>query len=359
VATTTAPTANVGFSPLDEALELVEKHWSPETVGLIVWLSGLMPYRQVTEVLSRVGRLHVSESSVWRLAQRWGKRMTAVLEAEEAEVKAAAREWSTPGGRETTPEQMGLAVDGAMMCLREEGWKEFRVGCVFDVAQESPSTSESNVESVLGHAVHISYRAQLSSAEAFGWPMWTEAHRRNWHKARDTLVLGDGATWIWKLRDDHFPGSEMLVDWYHATEHLGQAKQLRCPEGGADSSRWHNALELALYQGHADRVARSIERAAQEASDEATATALEKEAQYFRNNQRRMQYQDCRNAGWPIGSGMVESGAKQLKGRVAGPGMRWSRRGANNILTICATVRTGQQRFSSVWASALANSPDS
>ena len=66
-------------------------------------------------------------------------------------------------------------------------------------------------------------------------------------------MLGDGAKWIWNLRDAHFPYSETLVDWYHATEHLGTAKQLCYPESTPQATRWNNALELALFQGHADR----------------------------------------------------------------------------------------------------------
>ena len=116
-------------------------------------------------------------------------------------------------------------------------------------------------------------------------------------------------------------------------------------------------MELALYQGHADRVARSIKHAASVVKDPSISEALQKEATYFRNNQRRMQYQDCRNAGWPIGSGMVESAAKQLKARVSGPGMRWSRSGANHIVTICAVSQSGSNRFANVWAVA-SRSPD-
>lgn len=50
-------------------------------------------------------------------------------------------------------------------------------------------------------------------------------------------------------------------------------------------------------------------------------------AGYFRNNQHRMNYLELREEDWPIGSGVVESGAKQIKARLCGPGMRWSRKG--------------------------------
>jgi hypothetical protein len=58
--------------------------------------------------------------------------------------------------------------------------------------------------------------------------------------------------------------------------------------------------------------------------------------------------------GFPIGSGVVESGAKQFKARFSGPGMRWSRTGAENLLPIRAAVLS--DRFDQMWAAAK-NSP--
>ena len=45
---------------------------------------------------------------------------------------------------------------------------------------------------------------------------------------------------------------------------------------------------------------------------------------------------------WPIGRDMVESGANQFKARFSGPGMRWSRQGAENLLPVRATVLSGR-----------------
>ena len=70
-----------------------------------------------------------------------------------------------------------------------------------------------------------------------------------------------------------------------------------------------------------------------------------------------MQYQDCRDAGWPIGSGMVESGAKQFKARGTGPGMRWRRPGAQRVLAVRSAFLTGPDRFDVLWDRAYTNSP--
>ena len=51
---------------------------------------------------------------------------------------------------------------------------------------------------------------------------------------------------------------------------------------------------------------------------------------------------------------MVESGAKQFKARLAGPGMHWSRAGAERLLPIRSAILS--DRFDQAWRSAY-NSP--
>ena len=60
-----------------------------------------------------------------------------------------------------------------------------------------------------------------------------------------------------------------------------------------------------------------------------------------------MQYQEFREEGYPIGSGTVESGIKQFKARLTGPGMRWSRPGAERMLIIRAAVLA--DTFDALW----------
>ncbi|MCA9967889.1 MAG: hypothetical protein KC423_26775, partial [Anaerolineales bacterium] len=96
-------------------------------------------------------------------------------------------------------------------------------------------------------------------------------------------------------------------------------------------------------------IAAHLEACAAEKSP-AVADALEAEAGYFANNQTRMAYQEQQLAGYPIGSGMVESGCKQFKARFDGPGMRWSRSGAERLLPIRAAVMS--QGFDAAWEQA-------
>ena len=241
---------------------------------MMTWLNGQLPYKRVCQVLEEIGGIQVSTSSNWRMGQVCGTALQAEQQREAARMKAQAREWSTPGGKPQPGERMGLAMDGAMMNLREEGWKEFKVGCVFEVVLKEHQDVRTGDRGMFGHAIQNSYVAHLGGPEAFGWQVWTEAQRRGWVQACDSVVIGDGAPWIWNLQAEHFYTSVAVVDWYHATEHLGSAMQLLYPEGGISATRWYNRQEEALYLGHADDVARDLNAVATQTSEQATSTII-------------------------------------------------------------------------------------
>jgi hypothetical protein len=232
-----------------------------------------------------------------------------------------------------------------MIHIRDEGWKELKVGSVFDVEVRPTRDQETGDWIDLAHAVRNSYVAHLGGPEIFGQMVWAEAARRGWERAADTEVVADGAPWIWNLAEDHFYDSRWVVDWYHGTEHLAAAARLLKGEESLAKTRWLKARKTTLFEGHAARIALELEVAA--GHHPAIAEALRKQAGYFRNNQRRMQYQEMREDGWAIGSGMVESEAKQFKARFAGPGMRWSRSGAEHLIPVRAAIMSG--RFEELW----------
>lgn len=341
----------MAFSPLDEQWELKDGGWSEGLLRNAVWLSGLVAYEEVETILERVGQVAMSDSSVWRKTQVWGKRLERVLEAERRQANAPPIRWERPQPAEERG-RMGAAMDGCMVYILDEGWKELKIGCVFDVVVR-PSLDEETKEYVeQAHAVNNSYVAHLGGPEPLGEKLWAEAHRRGWEGAKDTQVLGDAAPWIWNQAALHFGDSQQTIDWRHAQSHLATAAHLYKGEGTLASQRWFHAQSTALYQGHAARIATEITAAAEEQA--AMAESLLTEAAFFHSNHRRMQYLELRENHWLIGSGMVESGAKQFKDRFTGPGMRWSRSGAEHLLPIRSAIMS--DRFDRLWQQAR-NSP--
>jgi len=147
---------------------------------------------------------------------------------------------------------------------------------------------------------------------------------------------------------EHFFDSRQAVDWYHATQHLATAGKLLHGEDTPAARQWFREQEEALFQGHARRIASHLRQAAPVSPH--PAEDLQREAGYFADHQRRMQYLELREDGFPIGSGMVESGCNQFRARFAAAGMRWSRPGVERLLPVRAAIMS--RRFDELWKAA-------
>ena len=332
-----------------------DAHLSEGLAKQVLWLLGLLPDDQVERVMQRVAGLALSDSSIWRRGVTWGERLRAVTEAEAALAQALPRAGVVQRGESHSGPRMGVSMDGTMLHLRDEGFKELKIGAVFAVESRWETPKEGGDAKLVGRAVHTTYVGKLGSPEALGALVWAEAHRRGWLRALDTMAVGDGAVWIWNQVRLHFGYSLQVVDWYHAKQHLHAAAGLAYGEGSPEALRRAQRLETPLYQGQAWQVAEVIDGWAAKHEGE-TGKALRTEAGYFRNNKNRMQYLDMQEQGWPIGSGMVESAGKQFGMRMAGPGMRWSRKGAERMIPLRAAILS--QSFDHAWSLTYTSPPN-
>jgi len=320
----------------------------------MVWLSGTeKSFAQAEDVMRRIGHLEVSDSSVWRRKERWGERFKEVEKAEREQANIL-------GGAEAfrarvlgSQQRLGVSMDGAMVYIRNEGWKELKVGCCFEIEVYPTRVRDAGDWEDLAHATHNQYVAHLGGPEELGQKLWTVAKARGWEGAYDQQVIGDGAPWIWNEVQEHFYDAQQVLDWYHATEHLSSVAILLHGENTPAAKHWYKETQTALYQGEAEAIAQDLTLAAQ-TYPEAVATEVCKEAAYFETHKRRMHYQELREDKYVIGSGMVESGGKQFKARFCGPGMRWNRSGIERLIPIRAAVMGGT--FDSRWHTVY-NSP--
>jgi hypothetical protein len=186
----------------------------------------------------------------------------------------------------------------------------------------------------------------LGGPERFGVKLSVETQARGWHVAQQSATIGDGAPWIWNLANKDYAASAHVVDWYHAKQHLFSAAQVTCPDQPDHAAVWVEQHADLLYAGHADLIANRLLALAILAKPDGKAK-LETEACYFSANHQRMQYRDFQLAALPIGSGTVESGAKQTKQRISAAGMRWSRRGLENLLPLRAALMSNA--FDHLW----------
>jgi hypothetical protein len=291
----------------------------------MVWLSGLLTYEQSSAVLERIGHRLIPSASIWRQTQRYGARMEAQEQA--AQQHLSIERVVLPLHRDYTIPRKGLSMDGGMVNIRGEGWKEFKVGTIFEVVQRWERDPTTRELLQIPHGVGMVYAAALGSVSDFSPAFWKLALEQHIPEADDTSVTADGSEWIWNLVMDYFPDTLQIIDWFHVCQHLFEAASALFPDEPDHAQRWYTHSLDDLFRGSAASIADHLEHA-----------GLPEHAHYFRVHQRRMQYQDFRDDGYPIGSGTVESAIKQFKARLAGPGMRWSPSGARQMLLLRASA---------------------
>lgn len=342
------PAARVGLFPLSVQLQVIDERFSPGVVRHALRLAGSVPYEEAAEILAQIGMIEISASTIWRRLQAWGQQFAVLEEKERVRANALPERWQPPSRAEKADQRMGVAMDGFMVPILAEGWKEMKLAVVFDLELCRGRDERTGDYGLIPRAVGSSYVAHLGGPEVFGELAYAEAHRRGWEHAQDTQVVADGAPWIWHQVALHFGESRQLVDWYHGKQHLAEAARLLKGEDTPAYTRWLNSRATTLYQGHADRIARELERAAP--TKPAATEALRREAGYLRQHQKRMNYLEMREDNWVIGSGMVEGGAKRYQARFCGPGMRWSRQGAEHLTPVRTAILSG--RFDERWLAA-------
>ena len=142
--------------------------------------------------------------------------------------------------------------------------------------------------------------------------------RMGFLEAPQTVFLADGAHHNWELQQTHFPGAIPILDYYHAAQHLAAfCNLLPATLCTSHRERW----STMMYEGEVLQMIHEMKRALGKVTDTDQAW---KQINYFTNNQERMDYPRYREAGWPIGSGLVEGQCKFVVGRrFKGNGMRW------------------------------------
>jgi hypothetical protein len=330
-------TAKPGVFPLDEGLGLGSGVYSAELAQQMVYLAGLLTFEQSAAVFERIAGRHIPSSSIWRAVQEHGERL--YLHLEHTAQQTAPERLVLAEARADHTQPKGVSLDGGMVNIRDEGWKEFKVGSVYDIELRLERESATQELLEMPHAVNIAYTAVLGDVAAFAPALWRIAVAKGLPTAQESCVTADGAEWIWNLAADFFPDSVQIVDYFHAKQHLASAAQALFPDQTQQAQTWLHSHTEMLFQGQVHSITTPLDKA-----------GLPEHSHYFHTHERRMNYLEFREAGWPIGSGSVESEVKQYKTRLTATGMRWSRPGAQRMFVLRGAVL--DHSFDSLWPAA-------
>lgn len=339
-----------GRAPLDERLGVGPGSVSPGLSRAACRLGIEAPFGEASDVLGEVLQIVVDPEAVRRVSEGIGQVAETETQAAIARVKRGEEPWAGAEVERPTSPVLAVAVDGAQVHL-DDAWHEMKVGVVAPLGPKT-SVDEETGRTVLRRG-EASYGAGLEAAEEFWYRVYVEACRRGLGSLAVlvVVVLGDGADWIWRYaaRFLAVAGVEVveIVDVYHAFEHLWTVANAVFGTGTAQAAGWVEPLKRRLLQEGASAVLAALAELV--ANDELATDEVRKATAYFTEHAARMDYPRFLARQFPIGSGAVESACKTLvEARQKGAGMRWSRTGAQAIVTLRALHRSG--RWPAFWA---------
>jgi hypothetical protein len=288
--------------------------------------------------------------------QRWAEKLGAVVVADrDAQVQAFER-GHRPSGPADRPRLLVVGMDGGRVQTREKSgengsrWREDKVGTL-TTYQPGDGTPEHRPQPLA-----TTYVATMEATEAFGKLLRVEAERRGLRAAETVLVLGDGGNWIDPLSEREHLHDQRIVDYYHAAEHLYAAARAALGRESPEATKLAEQLKDALWDGQLDQVIATLQQQAERLGPpqdgdgpEHPRRVLANNVGYFQTHGRHMDYPRYRRRGWPIGSGVTESGVKQFNKRVKGTEQFWSLPGVETILALRALWLSQDDRWQRYW----------
>jgi hypothetical protein len=307
----------VGFSPLDEQLGLVAGSLPPSIQEQLVDLAIWMPFERALQRLKRSTGVQISEATARRHTYTMGAAAQAVQNAE-------ASKPSSPSGQAEARDKMIVSTDGAMVSLLKGVWAEVKTVAIGKV---EPDQSEEGV-----HSTHISYFSRMADAQTFTEQASCELLRRGVDQASEVCAVMDGAEWIDGFLDWQCKDALRILDFAHAAEYVSQIGQLAQAAGAVLPANWLQKQLHELKHEGPTTVLQEVRRLRDEHPD---VEEIGKKVTYLEKRERRMQYPHYRAAGWPIGSGIVESGHRVvMQARLTGAGMHWAPAHVNPLLAL-------------------------
>jgi hypothetical protein len=286
-------------------------------------------YRGAAEVASKWGSA-TDDATVHALVQRVGQK---------AEEQREQRLQAVPAERcpKRQPSELGvLLVDGWQVRHRGPGWgaqrtqqnrvewHEMKMGVYYQVEQ---AVVKENGRAELAEKVVVS---TLGEPVELGQRLHWEALRAGLGRAKQLEMLGDGAAWIWNLKDQRWADAVEVLDFYHGSEHVWELG--RTLHGESQAAVWVEPLLHQLRHGQEGKALRKI--AGLSAPKGSRGKTVRREQNYFTGQEHRMKYQQIADRGWPIGSGAVESACRQRQCRFKRPGQFWTAQGLRHLCAL-------------------------
>ena len=332
-----------GIAPADAELRVAGAELTPAAREVAALAGTLTSFAEAAEKsLPKMSGLRLSESTVERATEAAGASVGERLG--NGEVFGEAKPWSWP--TDSQGRTVGyVSLDATGVGIQGPGAKAAE-GRMVDVGMIFAAGAD-------GRPARIRALAGLYDRPELGEQMRRQAAQAGLESAEVWVGLTDGGNGLDEFLRVYFPRAEVILDFYHAAEHLNDLAKCLHPgdEGlaGEVAGRWCHQLK---HEGGAAVLA-ALEALNLKGRKASVRECHRLVSGYVRNNLFRMDYPRCQANGWLIGSGHIESACKGVVGwRLKGNGMRWSESGADAVSHLRALFKSEKSQWDAFWASA-------
>jgi hypothetical protein len=324
-----ARNAGRGFFPLDEELRLLPGKLTPYGHERLVRLSGWMPFEKASELFEDFMGVQVSKI----VSQRYTEAAGAIYEQiQHEQVRSLQKKMPRATAR---PKKLQISADGAMVRLLHGVWAEVRTLVIGEVQPPVRERGENVV-----HTRNLSYFSRKVSSQEFELLCLAEMHRRGVENAEAVAAVMDGAEWEQSLTDYHCPRAVRILDFAHAAEHISQMGEFLHGAHSTENKAW---LDEHLHQLKHEGPKKLLLEFQKLRRKYPQAQPIASNLAYLKKREPHMQYPTFQSQGWPIGSGIVESGNKLVvEARLKGAGMHWAEQHVNAMLAIRNILCSGR-----------------
>jgi hypothetical protein len=319
-------TCRKGQFPLDRQLGLRPNALSAEVTRLAALVGVQLPFQTGSELFGALTLVDISDQAMRKATQTVGQRV-ASQEAQGQQTAVDPAELLRRQREKRRPLRLYGSIDATKVHIRDAGehrWRDLKLGAWYEARGKPPTTPDGEWRIV---AENISYYADICPAVKFGDLFWSTGVQRDAQLARELVFLGDGAEWIWNLVDAHYPDAIQILDWFHATEHLMPVAQA-IASSDAERLHWVAQMRDLLWHGLVADVIVALRQLQTSHADD----VIRLTANYYETHQHRMRYKQFRDQGYQLGSGTIESAAKQIgMMRMKVPGAIWNEDNARHV----------------------------
>ncbi len=334
-----------GHFPWDQQLGLHARKLTLAAEEIAALAGTLTDFDEASQwSLQRMCGFALSESTVERVTEEAGLRLKELLEEGETVGNGVPYSWHRDARGQTCAyvslDATGVPQQGPGGALAE--CRMAYVGKVYNPVcgeRTKPAKPEP-----------ARYLAAICDLQKIGLLLRRQATAVGFDNAQQQIALSDGGAGLEDVFRQRFPRAEVILDFWHAREHLVKLAHEIFPGNEANRTSWIEARSHQLRHEGGRSVLAILE---QFDLSGASATARQSHAEhlgYFRNHVHKMDYPRYRANGWQIGSGPIEAACKTVVGRrLKQSGMRWGVEGADAVCHLRALHQSEPHRWLTFW----------